>query len=179
MQEKKKVIALGFFDGVHLGHQALLRRTVERAKELDMEPAVFTFDRSPKEAVTGVKVPLLTTTEQRKAIVGTLFPIETVIVAAFDRAMMTMEWRAFVDMLKERYGARWLVAGHDFRFGHKNSGTPDLLRAYAGEIGLGCDIISAVTLDGTEVSSTAIRAMLERGEKEEAARYLGHDLLNM
>ena len=68
MNEKRKVIALGFFDGVHLGHQALLRKTAERALERDLEPAVFTFDRSPRAVVTGVPVPLLTTPEERALI---------------------------------------------------------------------------------------------------------------
>ena len=63
--DRKRAIALGFFDGVHLGHQALLRRTAERAGERDLSPAVFTFDRSPREYVTGVPVPLLTTAAER------------------------------------------------------------------------------------------------------------------
>ena len=66
----KKVIALGFFDGVHLGHQALLRTAVQRAEELHMAPAVFTFDRSPREFVTGTRVPLLTTAEERRDILN-------------------------------------------------------------------------------------------------------------
>ena len=88
MEEQKKVIALGFFDGIHLGHQALLRRTVERSREHGMTPAVFTFDRSPREVVTGQHIPLLTTPEDRRRIVQALFPpIGEVIVAPFDREM--------------------------------------------------------------------------------------------
>ena len=173
---QKRVIALGFFDGVHLGHQALLRRTVERAKEQGMIPAVFTFDRAPKAVVTGRPVPLLTTPEERIALVHSLFAIEEVIVAPFDQAMMTMPWEDYIDMLVKRFGAGWLVAGHDFRFGHRNSGNPQLLRQRCGELGLGCDIIPAVTLDGRTVSSTYIRQLLEEGRREEAERFLGHPL---
>lgn len=90
MNEKRKVIALGFFDGVHLGHQALLRKTAERALERDLEPAVFTFDRSPREFVTGVRVPLLTTTEEKRRVVRELFSIREVIAAPFDGKMMTL-----------------------------------------------------------------------------------------
>ena len=104
-------IALGFFDGIHLGHQSLLRRTVERAEERGMRPAVFTFDRPPREVVTGQPVPLLTTPEQRCAIIHRLFPIDTVIVAPFDREMMAMERDAYLDLLVERFRAGWLVAG--------------------------------------------------------------------
>lgn len=170
---RKTVIALGFFDGVHLGHQALLRRTVERARELDMTPAVFTFDRSPREFVTGVPVPLLTAPERRQETLKALFPDLEVIVVPFDRELMTMPWEDFVEMLVRRYHAGWLVAGHDFRFGHKNAGTAELLGEKAARLGLGCDIIPAVTLDGVTVSSTHIRALLERGDAAEAARFLG------
>lgn len=171
--EEKKVIALGFFDGVHLGHQALLRRTVERAAARGLTPAVFTFDRSPREFVTGNCVPLLTTAEERQRVVEDLFPIREMIVAPFDEAMMTMPWVDFVLMLTQKYRAGWLVAGHDFRFGHKNAGTPALLSKKAASLGMGCDIIPAVTLEGVTVSSTHIRSLLAAGKAEEAARFLG------
>lgn len=174
MGEKKRVIALGFFDGVHLGHQALLRTAVERAQEKNFSSAVFTFDRSPKEFVTGVKVPLLTTNEERRATIQSLFPVETVIIEPFDEQMMTMPWVDFVLMLAQKYCAGWLVAGHDFRFGHKNAGTPALLCKKAAQLGMGCDIIPAVTLDGVTVSSTLIRQLLREGEMERAAQLLGH-----
>lgn len=172
-QENRKVIALGFFDGVHLGHQALLRRAVDRSREKGFTPAVFTFDRSPREFVTGVPVPLLTTPEERCQAVRELFGIEEVIVAPFDQEMMTMPWVDFVLMLAQRYRAGWLVAGHSFRFGHKNSGTPTLLSRKAEQLGIGCDIIPAVTLDGVTVSSTHIRGLLEAGDVENARRFLG------
>ena len=173
MNEKRKVIALGFFDGVHLGHQALLRKTAERALERDLEPAVFTFDRSPREFVTGVRVPLLTTTEEKRRVVRELFSIREVIAAPFDGKMMTLPWVDFLLMLAQELRAGWLVAGHDFRFGHQNAGTPALLVKKAASLGMGCDVIPAVTLEGATVSSTHIRALLERGEPEEAARFLG------
>ena len=176
--EGKKVIALGFFDGIHLGHQALLRRTVERGRERGMTPAVFTFDRSPREAVTGEHVPLLTTPEDRRRIIQTLFPdIHAVIVAPFDREMMTMPWDVFLEKLRDKFNAGWLVAGHDFRFGHKNQGNTALLREKAAELGVGCDIIPRVTLDGVTVSSTHIRALLLSGQEAQAERFLGHNLL--
>ena len=161
---RKRAVALGFFDGVHLGHQALLRRTAEQAGMLGLSPALLTFDRSPREFVTGTPVPLLTTVQERSRTARALFPGMEVITVPFDRAMMTMPWEDFVVMLSEVYRARWLVAGHDFRFGHKNSGTAALLREKAAELGLGCEIIPAVRLEGVTVSSTHIRALLERGD---------------
>ena len=170
---RKRVIALGFFDGVHLGHQALLRRAMERSRERGLTPAMVTFDRSPREFVTGLPVPLLTTAAERRRTAAALFPGMEVMVVPFDRAMMTMPWEDFVNFLQEEYRAGWLVAGHDFRFGHKNSGSAALLKERAQLLGLGCDIIPAVEVDGVTVSSTHIRALREKGEAAAAARFLG------
>ncbi len=172
---EKTVIALGFFDGVHIGHGALLRKTAERAKELGAEPAAFTFDRAPKEFVTGIPVPLLTSVEERRALIRELYGIEHVIVAPFDRAMMTMPWREFLEtLLLGQHHAAHLVAGHDYRFGYQNEGTPERLRAWCAENGLGCDVIPKVELRGVTVSSTHIRALVEAGELETASAFLGH-----
>ena len=169
------VIALGFFDGVHIGHGALLRRTVERARELGAHSAAFTFDRSPREFVTGERVPLLTDVPERCALMRRLYGVEEVIVAQFDRALMTMPWEDFLgSLLVAQHGAVHLVAGHDFRFGHRNEGDSARLRAWCLSHGVGCDVIPAVTLDGVTVSSTHIRALVEAGEMERAAAFLGH-----
>ena len=169
------VIALGFFDGVHLGHGALLRKTAERARELGVTPAAFTFDRSPKEFVTGVPVPLLTSAAERAEIIREYYGIGTVFVEPFDRAMMTMPWEDFItELLVKKYRAVHLVAGHDFRFGYKNQGDPEKLREKCRALGLGCDIIPKVELDGVTVSSTYIRSLLEAGEVRRAAEFLGH-----
>lgn len=174
VNNRKFVIALGFFDGVHLGHQALMEKTLERARELNMTPAVFTFDRSPREYVTGQTVPLLTTAEERCRLVDELFSISDVIVAPFDRDMMTMHWEDFVHLLADKYRAGALVAGHDYRFGHKNTGTAQLLAEKAAQLGLSCDIIPPVTLEGVTVSATHIRKLLEQGDMDAARRFLGH-----
>lgn len=171
---ERTVIALGFFDGVHIGHGALLRKTVERARELGATPAAFTFDRAPKEFVTGVPVPLLTGVEERCALIRGLYGVERVIVAQFDTATMTMPWRTFLEQLAGQHGAVWLVAGHDYRFGYKNEGTPELLRAWCAEQHIGCDIIPKVALNGVTVSSTHIRALVEAGDMPGAAAFLGH-----
>ena len=173
--EEKKVIALGFFDGVHIGHGALLRRTAERARELHAEAAAFTFDRAPKEFVTGKPVPLLTSVPDRAALIRALYGVGRTIVAPFDHAMMTRRARAFLEeLLIGQYNAVHLVAGHDYRFGYKNEGTPELLRAWCAENGVGCDIIPKVELRGVTVSSTHIRALAGDGDVEGAAAFLGH-----
>jgi riboflavin kinase/FMN adenylyltransferase len=169
------VIALGFFDGVHRGHGALLRKTVQRAAERNATPAVFTFDRPPKEVVTGQSVPLINSADDRKEIIHRLYGIDQVILAPFDHNMMTMKWQDFItELLIKQYGAVHLVAGHDYHFGHKNEGTPELLVSKCAELGLGCDIIPKVEYDGITVSSTHIRTLVEEGDLERAAEFLGH-----
>ena len=172
---KEKVIALGFFDGVHLGHAALLRRTVEEAARRGVTPAVFTFDRPPKEVLTGTPCPLINSPEDRKDLVQRLFGIREVLMVPFDHEMMTTPWDDFVtNILVGRYHAVHLVAGHDHHFGHKNQGSPELLMEKCRELGLGCDIIPKVEVGGITVSSTYIRRLVEMGQIERANRFLGH-----
>lgn len=172
---RERVIALGFFDGVHLGHGALLRRAAEEAKKRGCESAVFTFDRPPKEVITGVPCPLINSPEDRAELVKRLYGIDEMIMVPFDDEMRTTPWDRFVtDILVGRYGAVHLVAGHDHHFGHKNRGSPELLKEKCAELGLGCDIIPAVTIGGVTVSSTHIRKLLEEGDVETARAFLGH-----
>ena len=172
---RERVIALGFFDGVHLGHGALLRRAAEEAKKRGCESAVFTFDRPPKEVITGIPCPLINSPEDRAELVKRLYGIDEMIMVPFDDEMRTTPWDRFVtDILVGRYGAVHLVAGHDHHFGHRNQGSPELLREKCTELGLGCDIIPAVTIDGVTVSSTHIRGLLEEGDVETARAFLGH-----
>ena len=172
---KSTVIALGFFDGVHRGHGALLRRTAEVACRLDATPAAFTFDRPPKEVVTGTPVPLINSPQERQELMERLYGIRQVIMAPFDHAMMTMPWQDFItELLVKRYGAVHLVAGHDYHFGYKNAGNPQLLQEKCRQLGLGCDIIPKVEYDGGTVSSTYIRQLVKAGQLERAAEFLGH-----
>ena len=172
---RERVIALGFFDGVHLGHGALLRRAAEEAKKRGCESAVFTFDRPPKEVITGIPCPLINSPEDRAELVRRLYGIDEMLMVPFDDEMRTTPWDRFVtDILVGRYGAVHLVAGHDHHFGHRNQGSPELLKEKCAELGLGCDIIPAVTLDGVTVSSTHIRKLLEEGDVETARAFLGH-----
>ena len=107
---KERVIALGFFDGVHLGHGALLRRAAEEAALRGCTPAVFTFDRPPKEVVTGVPCPLINSPEDRRDLVRRLYRIQDVLMVPFDREMMTTPWDDFiVRILVGRYSWAWAV----------------------------------------------------------------------
>lgn len=174
MDKQRRVVALGFFDGVHMGHGALLRTVAERATALDASPCAFTFDRSPTAALTGRTIPLLTGVEDRGALMRELYAIEEVIVAPFD-VMRQMDWRDFVEQyLQKELGAVHVVAGHDFHFGYKGEGDPRRLGEKCRELGMGCDVIPKVEIDGVTVSSTYIRALVEEGKMERAGWFLGH-----
>ena len=125
MQTEKRVIALGFFDGVHLGHGALLRRVGEKALELGAVPAAVTFDTHPENLILKTPaVPLLSSPLDRAELMRRCYGIREVIVAHFDERMMHMPWREFVtDYLAAEHGAVHLVAGHDFHFGYKGRAT--------------------------------------------------------
>ena len=174
MCNSKKVVALGFFDGVHLGHAALLNQARKVAEELNIEPAMLTFDRHPDELVTGKPMALINSAEDREYIVSRWFGINKIITIHFDRDMMQLPWRDFVDMVMETYGAVYFVVGHDFRFGFKGEGTAEKLQELGKERGFGCDIMPKVELDGVTVSSTHIRELIADGRIEEANRFLGH-----
>lgn len=174
MDKQRRVIALGFFDGVHLGHGALLRRVAERSKELDALPCAFTFNQSPAAALTGQVVPLLTGVEDRTQLMRELYGIREVVVAPFE-VMRQMDWQDFVEQyLQKELGAVHVVAGHDFHFGYRGEGSPQRLAEKCARLGLGCDVIPEVELDGVTISSTHIRTLVEAGELEQATRFLGH-----
>lgn len=171
---KKRVIALGFFDGVHTGHAELIKRAKEAAESLGARPAVLTFDRHPGSMVSGENIALINSPEDRAELIRRLFGVDDIISVRFDEKVMKMPWETFVEWLVDDFGAVGFVAGHDFTFGWKGEGDPQKLTAKCGEMGLRCDIIPKVEIDGVTVSSTYIRSLLEAGDTEEAARFLGH-----
>lgn len=174
MCSTRRVIALGFFDGVHNGHAALLRTVAETARRLNAVPAAFTFDRQPAAAITGTHVPLLTGVEDRIWLMRGLYGIQEVVVANFE-SMMRMDWRAFItDYLVRDLGCVHVVAGHDFHFGYMGRGNPRRLWETCRALGVGCDIIDRVEQDGITVSSTYIRTLVAQGELERARAFLGH-----
>ena len=174
MTEIRRAIALGFFDGVHIGHGALLKKTTERARELKVTPSVLSFDVHPDKLVFGKDVPLINSALSREEIIRRCYGINDVIFVHFNQRMMRMPWQEFADTIIDELGLAWIVVGHDFCFGYRGEGTAEKLKAYCEKKGIGCDIIQPVTLDGRIVSSTYIRTLIADGDMEQAARYLGH-----
>lgn len=174
MENKKRAVAIGFFDGIHIGHAALINKTKERAVEIDAVPSVLTFDVHPDNLVFGKDVPLINSSNGRESILSREFGIDNVVFIHFNYKVMHMDWKEFVDEIIEELNVEWIVVGHDFRFGYKGMGTAERLKEYCESMGIGCDIIPAVCRDGVVVSSTIIRKLIEDGEIEKANEYLGH-----
>lgn len=171
---KQRVIALGLFDGVHLGHGALLKCAKARADALGVTASALTFATPPAQVLSGKSVALINTPAERTVLMKTLYQIEDVILLPFDAAFAALSWDSFLTRLLETYHVCHIVAGYDFRFGAGGMGDAARLRAFCAAHDLGCDIIEQVSLDGEKVSSTRIRALLHAGKMEEAARLLGH-----
>ncbi|HIQ69832.1 MAG TPA: riboflavin biosynthesis protein RibF [Candidatus Avoscillospira stercorigallinarum] len=170
-----RVIALGFFDGVHLGHAALLTLARKRANAMGLRAAALTFDTHPDTLVFHQPVPLINTIEDRKWLMETRFGLDEVLVAHFDRAMMEMPWESFVDdYLIGALGAKHVICGHDFSFGYRGQGSPARLRRRCSLHGVGVDVVDKVVRGGVTISSTHIRQLIRQGDLEGAAQLLGH-----
>lgn len=167
----KRVIALGFFDGVHLGHAALLNQARQEADRLGCRAAALTFDSHPDAVIFGRKTPLINTLPQREQLMKEAFGMDEVLTLPFDAGMMQMPWRQFVEeLLQGRFEAQAVVCGYDFTFGHKGEGNARSLQEVFGE---NCHVIGEVKVEGQTVSSTRIRELLQLGQVEQANRMLG------
>ncbi len=174
MAEMKRVIALGFFDGVHRGHGELLKKTRQRAEEIGAMPSVLSFDVHPDTLVFKKEVPLINSAIGREDLIRRYYGIDNVVFLHFNQHVMHMPWKEFIDSLIAELNIAWIVVGHDFCFGYKGEGTAARLREYCEGRGIGCDIIPALSVDGRVVSSTYIRELIADGDIETANRFLGH-----
>ena len=172
MKHNKRIFALGFFDGVHLGHQALLRECVRLARSMDVETAAITFERHPQSLFHTDIPPLLTTIRDRFRLL-LRYGIDHVYPLPVTAEVMGKPWRAFLLELME-YGAAGFVCGHDFRFGSRGEGNAELLRQFCRERKLPCVIVPEQSLDGVRISSSYIRKQIAEGDMATAVRYLGH-----
>ena len=172
MRIEKKIFALGFFDGVHLGHQALLESCVDMAKQYGYEPAAITFDRHPQSLFTAAPPALINTNADRERLLRR-YGIEHIYTLAVNEASMNMDrWDFLEDLLVD--GAHGFVCGYDFRFGRKGMGDAQSVVNFCTNREMLVEVIPEQTLDGIRISSTRIRSLIEAGDMEEAEKFLGH-----
>jgi riboflavin kinase/FMN adenylyltransferase len=166
-------IAVGSFDGVHLGHQAILERVVAEARARGVAPAVLTFEPLPREFFAPAQAPArLTSLAERLALLARS-GIDIAFVERFDAKFAALPAQDFERRLRERYGARWVMVGHDFRYGSRRAGDVDELREAGSRLGFEVEVLEPVMLGPDRISSTRVREDLWRGDFEGAARLLG------
>jgi riboflavin kinase / FMN adenylyltransferase len=167
-------VTVGFFDGVHVGHQAVIRRTVEAARERSLRSVALTFDRHPREVLTPHDVPQLLTTLRRKAELIETLGVELLAVMEFDQDVSRWPPERFVDQaLADGLGIQHAVVGANFTFGHKAAGTTEVLAELGRARGFGVERVALTELDGRPVSSTSIRRALAEGDLSWPRRALG------
>lgn len=172
-------VTIGAYDGVHLGHQALLRELRRRAHARGLTTVVVTFDRHPATVVRPESAPkLLTDLDQKLDVLEATGDVDRTVVVTFDEARSKEEAEDFVrEVLIDELRARLVVVGEDFHFGRGRRGTVELLRRLGGELGfevVGLALVPAGP-DATVVSSTAIRRAVADGDVVRAASLLGRD----
>ena len=168
----KKIFALGFFDGVHLGHQALLTECCRLAAACDCETAAITFDAHPQSLFLNDPPKLINSIQDRNGLLRQ-YGIRHVHPFPVTKEVMSTEWQDFLEKLIDCGGAGF-VCGEDFRFGRGGEGNARNLEEFCKIRQLPCSIVSQQTLDGIRISSTHIRTLLEEGKVEDANRFLGH-----
>lgn len=168
----RTIYALGFFDGVHLGHQALLEACVSLAKQADACAAAVTFLQHPQSLFTARPPALLTLETDRDRLLRQ-YGIGLIHKLSVTKEVMATPWQDFLQQLLE-LGAVGFVCGDDFRFGHRGEGDAGKLAAFCRERGLPCRVLEEQMLDGIRISSTHIRQLIEAGDMTQAVRFLGH-----
>ncbi|MFC5487978.1 bifunctional riboflavin kinase/FAD synthetase [Dokdonella soli] len=167
------VLCVGAFDGVHLGHRALLARVRVRAAELGMTPLAISFEPIPREFFgRGAPVPRLASVREKIGLLTE--PDMRLLLLRFDAVLAAMPAEAFIeDVLVDRADAREIWIGADFRFGHSRRGDVAMLRAFGERRGFSVSVLPDIEAGGERVSSSAIRKHLAIGEFDAAARLLG------
>jgi riboflavin kinase/FMN adenylyltransferase len=167
-------VALGAFDGIHLGHRAILGTAVALARQGKIRALACTFDRHPMEVLQPDRAPMpITTLEERLELIAGA-GIDTTVVIPFTPAVASVEAKAFVqDVLVGTLEAREIVVGFNHRFGRGARGDTQLLESLAAPLGFRAHIVPALMVDGVAVSSSEIRAALQRGDLPNAERLLG------
>lgn len=168
----RAVVALGMFDGVHIGHQKLIREAVALSKELNAEAVVCTFDRHPLSVVAPERAPepVLPLEENLKKFEA--LGADIAIVRPFTREFAAMEPESYIQMLKEQLRVAAIVAGENYTFGDRGRGNAALIRALSEKYGYWAEIVPPVMIGNRVASSTLVRELRREGKMEAANQLL-------
>ncbi len=168
------VIALGNFDGLHKGHQELIKEAVRIAEDKEMSSVVFTFRNHPSNAIAGKTVVKNIMDIHEKSIVAERLSVDYMVNIRFDKLVMKLEPEEFVErILVKNLHIKHAVCGFNYSFGYKGAGNPSMLKELGKRYGFDVTVISEFSIDGETVSSTAIRALLENGDMLKYQKFTG------
>jgi riboflavin kinase/FMN adenylyltransferase len=166
-------VAIGNFDGVHLGHARIIQRLIAAARRLGGLATVFTFDPHPVRLLRPASAPPPLTWTARKARLLDSLGVDAVIAYPTDEALLRLTAREFFDtIIRDRLAAKGVVEGPNFFFGHDRQGTIETLRRFSAEAGIVLEVVDGVSVDGEMVSSSRVRGLLAAGRVDEARRML-------
>jgi riboflavin kinase/FMN adenylyltransferase len=166
-------VAIGNFDGVHLGHARIVERLIAKARAVGGAAVVFTFDPHPVRLLRPAEAPAPLTWTDRKMELLVELGVDSMIAYPTDQALLDLTPREFFDrIVREQLDARAIVEGPNFFFGRDRAGTIDVLRQYTAETGIALEIVEPVQVDGEFVSSSRVRKLLAEGQLEAAAHML-------
>jgi riboflavin kinase/FMN adenylyltransferase len=167
-------VSIGNFDGVHLGHAAIVRQLLARAREVGGPAIVFTFDPHPVRLLRPDKCPPPLTWTERKAELLARLGVDWVVAYPTDEALLQLSAQQFFDqIIRQSLDARALVEGPNFYFGHNREGTITRLRELSAAATITLDVVSPVEIDGSIVSSSRVRDLIRQGDVDAARRLLG------
>ena len=167
------VVTIGTFDGIHLGHQALLGCVAAHARRLGRPSMVLTFEPMPREYLAGDDCPARLTTFRERWQLFATFGVEVLWVLRFDASLRSLSGEGFARLLAEQLRTPVVVVGHDFRFGRHGEANAEQLCAAGHRLGFQTEVLPPVMLEGERVSSSAVRAALAAGQFGRATRLLG------
>jgi riboflavin kinase/FMN adenylyltransferase len=176
MKTDASVLVLGMFDGVHLGHRALMRRARKLADEKNVPMVVMTFDRHPLSLIApAMAPPMLTTAEERMRLIGEQ-GADIVCVSPFTEELRDIAPGDFVNLLVARWHPKAVVIGYNYNFGKHGAGRPETMQRLGEAAGFETVVVPEVRVDGETVSSTRIRQLLAQGDTARAEKLLGYSL---
>jgi riboflavin kinase/FMN adenylyltransferase len=167
------VTTIGSYDGLHLGHQALIARAAEHGVRAGLPSVLLTFEPLPREYLQPQDPPARLTSLRERWRILQPGPLDYLCLLRFDEALRTLSADAFAQLLARDLGARTVVVGHDFRFGRHGAATAEVLSEAGGRLGFAVDVVSPVQTGGERISSSAVRAALASGDFAAAQRALG------
>ena len=173
-------VTIGSYDGLHLGHQEIIKRVIERARGQGGEAVVLTFEPHPVKFLNPQAPFPLITSHRKKMMLLERFGVNCTINLPFTKALAHMSGEEFInEIVQKRMAPRWVVVGFNFTFGKNRTGTPDELKKIGTNLGFEVEIVPPFTVNGEVVSSTRIRDLITRGNIKEANLMLGRDFIIM